>query len=153
MEIKKDMAVSIHYTLKDIDGKVLDTSENNEPLKYLHGYGQMIPGVENSLEGKKIGDSLEVTVEPKDGYGEYDERLIAKVEKAKINADIKLEAGMPLQAETGEGVHVLYVKKIEGEDVYLDGNHPLAGIPLHFSLSVVDVQEATEEEKQHGHAH
>lgn len=153
MEITKDSIVSIHYTLKDTEGRMLDSSENKEPLSYLHGYGQMIRGVEQSLEGKKAGDEFAVEVEPEDGYGEYNERLIAQVKRSQLQAGPEPVVGMGVEAEGPDGIHVLRIIKIDGDTISLDGNHPLAGKKLCFNLSVVGVREATDEEKEHGHSH
>ncbi|RPJ06057.1 MAG: peptidylprolyl isomerase [Spirochaetaceae bacterium] len=153
MEITKDTIVTINYTLKDEKGSVLDTSEKKEPLQYLHGYGKMIPGVEKGLEGRKPGDAFDIKVTAEDGYGKYDERLMTSVKKDLIQTDAELAVGMALQAESPEGVHLLYITKIDGDMVSLDGNHPLAGMDLFFNLSVLDVREASPEEKDHGHAH
>lgn len=153
MEIAKDRVVTLQYTLKDDQGRVLDTSDNQEPLSYLHGYGQMIPGVEKNLEGKKSGDVFDIEVAPDEGYGEYNERLITSVKRNQLEADAKPAVGMAVEAEGPDGMHLLRITKIEGDMISLDGNHPLAGKKLFFNLSVVGVREATAEEKEHGHLH
>lgn len=154
MEITKDKVVVIDYKLTDNDGQELDTSEGREPLHYLHGAGNMIPGLENSLEGKSAGDQLQVTVEPADGYGERNDALQQQVPRDQF-ADVgDLEIGMQFRVPTEDGEHiVITVIEIADEVVTVDGNHALAGVTLNFSVTVREVRDATEEELQHGHAH
>lgn len=153
MTISENKVVTIDYTLKDKDNNVLDTSEGKTPLSYIHGKGQLIKGVENNLEGKKAGDSLQMEVQPADGYGEYNPQLIAKIPRENIDIKEELQIGMPLQVQGDQGTQVVYVAKIEDKEVVLDGNHPLAGAVLYFDVSVKDVREATAEELDHGHVH
>ncbi len=147
MQIAKDSVVSIHYTLTDDAGAVLDSSDGNEPLAYLHGNGNLIPGLEAELTGKAKGAKLEVKVAPKDGYGEFDPQLVHQVPKRQFDGDI--EVGQRFHA----GPSVVTVTKILGDMVTVDGNHPLAGKSLHFKVEVMDVRAATEEELEHGHVH
>lgn len=154
MQIARDTVAAIDYKLTDNDGQVLDTSEGREPLSYLHGAGNLIPGLESALEGQTEGDSLTVTVEPEEAYGERDERLVQQVPMAAFEGVEQVEAGMRFQAtdEQGQG-RVVTVTEVEGDQVTVDANHPLAGQPLNFEVNVVEVRAATDEEIEHGHVH
>lgn len=154
MQIARDTVAAIDYKLTDSDGQVLDTSEGREPLSYLHGAGNLIPGLETALEGQTEGDSLTVTVEPEEAYGERDERLVQQVPMAAFEGVEQVEAGMRFQAtdEQGQG-RVVTVTEVDGDQVTVDANHPLAGQPLNFEVSVVEVRAATDEEIEHGHVH
>ena len=152
MIIEDKRVVLMDYKLTDNDGNVIDQSEK-EPLAYLHGSGQIIPGLEKELAGKTVGDELKVTVSPEEGYGEFDQSLLTKVEKQHLAGIPNLEVGMQVQGESPEGVAVFTVKEITDTEVTLDANHPLAGQTLNFDVKVVEVREATEEELSHGHAH
>jgi len=153
MKISKDSVVTIDYTLKDNSGAVLDTSADREPLSYIQGAGAIIPGLENALEGKQKGESLSVTLASKDAYGDYDESLIVTVPKDKLQVDAEIKVGMQFQTQTQYGPRILIVKAIEGNDIKLDGNHPLAGQELNFDVFIKEVREATKEELEHGHVH
>jgi len=152
MQIQKNCVVSMHYTLKDDSGNVLDSSEGREPLSFLQGAHHIIKGLEAALEGHGVGDKLEVSVEPKDGYGVVQEHLIQKVPKEAFAAIPNLEVGMRLQAETEQGPVPVMVSEIADDYVTVDGNHELAGANLHFSIEITDVREATQEEIDQGHA-
>jgi FKBP-type peptidyl-prolyl cis-trans isomerase SlyD len=152
--IGEKSVVSMHYKLADDDGNVLDSSEGSEPMAYLHGAGNIIPGLENALTGKVEGDSLDVRVEPADGYGEVMQELIQTVDKEAFQGVENVEVGMSFEAQAQNGsVHRVVVKEVEGDSVTIDANHPLAGLVLHFNIDVVGVRDATEEELAHGHAH
>ncbi|MBL8967992.1 MAG: peptidylprolyl isomerase [Spirochaetaceae bacterium] len=152
MIVEKDRVVSIGYSLKDDSGSVIDASEGNEPLVYLHGNGNLIPGLEKRLEGKKAGERVTCVIEPAEGYGEHDESLVFKVTKDEFEgADI--EIGMQFEAHGEEGAQIVTVVGIEGNDVTIDANHPLAGEKLHFDVNIVEVRAATPEELEHGHVH
>ena len=153
MNITKDSVASFHYTLKDDDGNTIDTSEGQEPLPYLHGAGNIVPGLERELEGKVIGDKVSVIVKPVDGYGELNETLIQELPKSMFAGIDDIEAGMDFQAETDNGQQMVTVTKVEGDTVTIDGNHPLAGKNLHFDVEVTEVREASSEELEHGHVH
>jgi len=153
MQIKKDAVVSIHYTLTDNEGEILDTSEGQEPLAYLHGRGNLIPGLEKELEGKKEGDKLNVTIPPEDAYGIRDEQLVRKVSRSSFKEIQDLQPGMQFQSQSEKGLEIFTVTKIEGEDVTIDGNHALADATLTFDVEVTEIREATEEELAHGHVH
>ncbi len=152
--IGDNLVVSMHYKLTDDDGNVLDSSEGSEPLAYLHGSGNIISGLEKALVGKVEGDSLQVRVEPVDGYGEVRPDLIQTVERAVFQGVESVEAGMAFEAKAPDGsLQRIMVKKVDGDEVTIDANHPLAGVVLHFDVDIVGVREATEEEVAHGHAH
>ena len=155
MRVAQNRVVQMHYTLTDEEDKTIDTSEGHEPLAYIQGIGNVIPGLEDALEGKEKGDKLQVTIAPTDGYGERNEEMVQQVSKSGFNAegDEELVAGMQVQIETNDGPSIAMVTKIEGDDVTLDLNHPLAGVMLNFDIEVVDVRASTEEEIEHGHVH
>jgi FKBP-type peptidyl-prolyl cis-trans isomerase SlyD len=152
MIVEKDRVVSIDYTLRDNSGNLIDSSEGSDPLEYLHGNGNIIPGLEKALAGKKAGDKLTCSIAAADAYGERDDSLIFKVNKSEFEgADI--EVGMQFEAHGEEGAQIVTVVGIEGEEVTIDANHPLAGETLNFDVKIVDVREATSEELEHGHVH
>lgn len=153
MPVAQDSVVTIHYTLKDDAGTVLDSSSPQEPLAYLHGHGNLIPGLEKQLEGKNAGEALSVTIAPADGYGEYDDRLVQSVPRRSLRGIKDIKTGMHLHAQTEEGPRTVTVTKVLGDMVTLDANHPLAGKSLHFDVRIEDVRAATEEELSHGHVH
>lgn len=150
----KDMVVSIDYKLTDPEGQVLDSSEGREPLAYLHGHSQIVSGLEQALEGAAEGSHHSVPVPAKAGYGERDERLITVISRAEIGIEEELPVGAQLQVQHPDGgAGIVQVVKVEGEQITLDANHPLAGMDLHFEVDVRAVRAATEEELGHGHAH
>jgi FKBP-type peptidyl-prolyl cis-trans isomerase SlyD len=154
MQIEPQKVVSIDYTLKDDDGNVLDSSQGSEPLSFVYGSGAIIPGLEKALEGKATGDEVSVTVEPEEGYGNYDESLIIQVTKDKFQDPDNVQEGMQVQAQSQDGhTQILTVKSVDGDQVTLDANHPLAGQRLSFDVAVAEVREATQEEIDHGHVH
>ena len=153
MEIAKDTVVSIDYTLKGNDGNVIDSSEGREPLAYLHGHANIVPGLENALTGKQTGDQVDVKVLPSEGYGEVDERLVQRVPKANFPADADLEPGMAFQAQVQGQPMVFRIEEVGAADVKVNGNHPLAGQDLNFSVTVREVRKAEPSEIAHGHVH
>lgn len=153
MKIARHSVVTIDYTLTSPDGEVLDTSKGGEPLSYLHGVGMLIPGLEKNLEGKGAGEGFDVKVAPHEGYGLRDERLVHKVTRKQLPPGLEVELGLELSARGPEGELVMTVVAVEGEEITLDGNHPLAGIELHFTGEVKGVREATKDELSHGHVH
>ncbi|HEY0094135.1 MAG TPA: peptidylprolyl isomerase [Archangium sp.] len=154
MQIAKDSVVSIDYRLHLGDGKIIDESEPGDPLVYLHGYEEIVPGLEKALEGRKAGESLKVEVAPKDGYGEYDPDGVEEVPREDFPPDMELEAGGIVSAtdEDGDDVEFL-VKEVRPKTVVIDFNDPMAGKTLHFEVTVREVRAATKEELEHGHAH
>ena len=153
MQITKNAVALIEFELKDDEGEVLDSSKGGDPLAYIHGVGQLIPRLEEKLAGKSDGDELEVFLQPEDGYGVRVDELVQTVSRGQFPEDAEIRVGMQFQAESEAGMQVVTVVDVEGDDVTLDGNHPLAGIPLHFALKVLSVREATAEELDHGHVH
>ena len=153
MQVQEDKVVGIHYTLKNDAGDVLDSSEGREPLEFLQGKGNIISGLEKALDGKKQGDTVDVSIEPTEGYGEHREELIQDVPKDAFKGVDDLQVGMRFQAQTEQGALPIKVVSIQDDTVTVDGNHELAGERLHFNVSIESVREATDEEKSHGHVH
>ena len=154
MPIVQNSVVTIHYTLKDDAGEVIDSSrEGGEPIAYLHGHGNLVPGLERELEGKNAGDKVVVTVTPADGYGEFDQNLIQQVPRRQLQGIKNIKVGMRLHAQTPQGPRAVTITRLVGDMVTIDGNHPLAGKNLNFDVEVTDVRAATEEELSHGHVH
>ena len=154
MNIQNNSAVSFHYKLTDDDGINIDSSEGKEPLGYLHGAGNIIPGLEKALEGKKVGDSLTVAVTADEGYGEVQKELIQEVPREAFQGIDTIELGMQFEAQTGQGGTVpVTVIAVTDEIVTVDGNHPLAGKNLNFDVTIEEVREASEEELARGHLH
>lgn len=152
--ITKNTVVEIEYRLTNSDGNIIDSSEGYGPLAYLHGNDNLIPGLEAALEGKCLGDELEVTVAPADGYGERDEDLVRVVARDRFDvAGDELEVGMQFQAETEHGIRVFTITEVGSDAVKVDGNHPLAGETLQFWVKVVGLRAASPEEIAHGHVH
>lgn len=154
MQIAENAVVAIHYTLTNDAGDTLDSSrERDEPLAYLHGHGNIIPGLEKALLGKQTGDTLKVTVEPAEGYGERHEGLIQEVPREAFQGVDELEPGMQFQASTDAGPRMFTITDVQDDVVTVDGNHPLAGATLHFDVEIADVRAASAEELSHGHVH
>ena len=153
MNLSNNCVASFHYTLTDSTGKVLDSSEGQEPLSYLHGAGNIIPGLEKALVGKVVGDKLNVSVAAAEAYGERDDAMVQQLDSSMFSGIDQIEVGMEFHAETEHGLQVVTVTGVEGDQVTIDGNHPLAGVDLNFDVEVTDVREATEDEIAHGHAH
>ena len=145
--------VSFHYTLKDTKGTVLESSHGDEPLSYLEGVGQIIPGLESAILGLNKGDKKAVHVKAAEAYGERELELIVQVPREQIpKQDVKV--GDQFQADSGNGhTQVVVVTAVNDQQITVDGNHPLAGQDLHFDVEVLEVREATAEEVEHGHAH
>lgn len=153
MKIADNAVVAIHYTLKDSTGDVLDSSEQQEPLNYLHGAGNIIAGLESALLEKSVGDALEVTVEPAEAYGERNENLVQTVPRSSFEGVEQIDVGAKFEASTDQGPVSVVVTEVTEDSVVVDGNHPLAGQTLHFSVEVIEVREASAEEIDHGHVH
>jgi len=153
MQISKNTVVTLNYTLKNDQGETLDESQDGSFL-YMHGVGGIIPGLENQLEGKTAGDTLTAHIEPADGYGERDDSMVQVVPRDMFEAGHPIEEGIQFHAESPEGdMLTVTVTKIDGDDVTVDGNHPLAGVALNFDINIVDIREASKEEIEHGHVH
>ena len=143
----------MHYTLTNNKGEVLDSSQGGDPLTYLHGSGNIIPGLEKALTGKQVGDKLQVTVEPAEGYGVHDPALVQQVPKRAFQGVPNIEAGMTFHAQSSQGPMRVTVTAVQGDMVTVDGNHPLAGETLNFDVEITEVRAATLEEIAHGHVH
>ncbi|GMV32934.1 MAG: peptidylprolyl isomerase [Chloroflexi bacterium CFX1] len=151
--VKDGLVVSMEYKLT-ADGEVLDSSDEAGPLQFLAGYGNIIPGLESEMTGMKIGESKNVTVQPADGYGEFDEEAFTDVPRSEFPADLKLEEGMELYVTDEDGNHqAAYVAEFDDQTVKLDFNHPLAGAVLEFYVKVIALREPTDDELDHGHVH
>ena len=155
MKVEDHAVVLIHYVLTNDDKEVLDSSEGQEPLAYLHGTGHLIPGLEAQLLGKAAGDKMQVTVEPVDGYGEFNEEMVQTIPRNVFEGVETIEPGMQFQTanEDGSAGQTVTVVSAEKDEVTIDGNHPLAGLTLHFAVDIVEVREASAEELEHGHVH
>ncbi|MBU2810806.1 peptidylprolyl isomerase [Acidithiobacillus thiooxidans] len=153
MIISNDKVVTIDYSLTDEEGELIDSSVGEEPLIYLHGHHGIIPGLEQVLAGHRAGDKVEVSIPPEEGYGDWDEDLVEVVAKEDFDDPEDLEIGTQFETETDEGARLATVIDIEGEEVTVDLNHPLAGMTLNFDVTVLDVRDATAEELAHGHVH
>ena len=153
MKIANKSVVGIDYTLKNETGQVLDSSQGGEPLYYLHGYGNIIPGLEEALVDKSAGDSIQVTIPPEKAYGLRNEDAMVQVHRDQFEGIADIREGMEVQAQGEQGVQIFTVTKIMGDTILLDGNHPLAGQTLYFDVDIKEVREATEEELAHGHVH
>lgn len=153
MQVSASRVVTIHYTLKNDQGEVLDSSQGGEPMAYLHGHGNLIPGLEKALEGKQAGDKLSVKVAPADGYGERDAQLVQQVPRRAFQGVKDIQAGMSFQAQGANGPTRVTVTNVVGDMVTVDGNHPLAGESLNFEVEVTEVRAASPEEMSHGHVH
>jgi FKBP-type peptidyl-prolyl cis-trans isomerase SlyD len=153
MKITKHTVVSMDYTLRNAAGEVLDSSQGRTPLVYLHGVGQLIPGLENELEGQEKGNSKKVVVPAAEAYGERHDDLYHVVPKSGFTGDEEMFEGMQVQLDTDNGPTLAVISAIDGDTVTLDLNHPLAGEELHFEVSIVDLREATADEISHGHVH
>ncbi len=154
MKIGSGSVVGIDYSLHLGDGKVIDASTPGQPMTYLHGEGQIVPGLESALEGLAVGDQKKVVLQPGDGYGEHDPRGLQEVPKHAFPPGFDPQVGMELTAEGQDGEPVPFVvREVKPEAIVIDLNHPLAGKTLHFDVTVREVRAATAEELAHGHAH
>lgn len=153
MQIAERTVASFNYTLTNDAGEVIDSSAGRSPLAYLHGAGNIVPGLEKEMLGHSAGDVFNVLVAPEEGYGMPNPMMIQVVPKAAFQGVDELEVGMEFQAQTPQGPMSVVIAKIEGDEVTVDGNHPLAGQTLHFAIEVTNVREASLEELTHGHVH
>ncbi len=150
MQISENSVVSFDYTLTDDAGQVIDTSEGREPLVYLHGHSNIIPGLEKAMEGQQAGEEMTVQVAPEEGYGPYRDELIQDVPKSAFAGVDKVEPGMSFRAESNAGPMTVTVREVGEETVTVDGNHALAGKVLNFQVAIKSVREATEQEIDQG---
>jgi FKBP-type peptidyl-prolyl cis-trans isomerase SlyD len=153
MQIADNTVASFHYTLTNGAGEVLDSSQGREPLAYLHGAGNIVPGLEKAMTGRSAGDSFKVDVAPEEGYGVHHDGLVQEVPLEAFAGVPQVEPGMRFQAQTPQGMHSVVVTAVSDGMVTVDGNHPLAGQTLHFAIEVTDVRAASAEELAHGHVH
>ena len=154
MKVGKDKVVLMHYTLKNDAGDVIDSSDGADPLPFLQGHGNIIPGLETALEGSKVGDKLDVSIEPEEGYGLRMQDAIQEIPSSALQGVDEVKVGMQLQSQDKDGnAFLVTVTKIEDDKITADGNHPLAGQTLHFSISIESVRKAEAEELSHGHVH
>ncbi|QDV68697.1 FKBP-type peptidyl-prolyl cis-trans isomerase SlyD [Rosistilla carotiformis] len=153
MQITADKVVAFDYKLTDDKGELIDSSEGHEPLLYLHGQGGIIEGLERALEGLKVGDHVNVTVQPEEGYGLRSDELIQEVPRDEFEGDEDIEVGMQFEADTPDGPMIFTIIEVSDEIIHVDGNHPLAGETLTFDVTIREVRDATDEEMEHGHAH
>jgi FKBP-type peptidyl-prolyl cis-trans isomerase SlyD len=151
--IGKNAVVSINYTLTNDAGEVMDTSEGREPLTYLHGSNNLIPGLEKEMEGKSPGQDFKVTIPPAEAYGESNPELVQTLSKEMFKGVDNVEPGMGFTAQGPQGEQNIVVTAVDGDQVTVDANHPMAGKTLHFAVEIVDVRDASEEEIEHGHVH
>ena len=154
MKVGKDKVVLMHYTLKNDKGDVIDSSDGADPLPFLQGHGNIIPGLESALEGSKVGDKLDVSIKPEEGYGERMKDAIQEIPSSALQGVDEVKVGMQLQSQDKDGnAFLVSVTKIEDDKITVDGNHPLAGQTLHFSVSIESIRKAEAEELSHGHVH
>jgi len=155
MTITKNSIATLHYTLKDDAGEVLDIADENNPFLYMHGVGGMIPGLEKALENRAAGENVVVSVPPAEAYGERNPDLTQDVPREMFGEvdDDDMKVGAQFQAQTDQGVEIITVAAIEGDTIKIDGNHPMAGETLHFDVNILDIRDATDEEISHGHPH
>ncbi len=153
MKIQLNSVAVIDYTLRDKSGQVIDSSRGHDPLAYIHGIGNIIPGLEEALTGKGKGDSVKVEIPPEKAYGTRDDSLTMVLPRDSFEGVDDIEIGMSFQADGPDGERVITVIAMEGDDITVDGNHPLAGETLFFEVDIVEVRTATSEELNHGHVH
>jgi len=153
MQIARNKVVTIDFTMYGEGNEVLESSQDDAPLVYMHGIGELPEGLEEELEGKGAGDEVDVTLEPENAYGEYDESLVQAVPREQFEDVEDIEVGMRFEAETDEGPRVVRVVALEDADVIVDANEPYAGRTVRFEVKVLGVREASTEEIEHGHAH
>jgi FKBP-type peptidyl-prolyl cis-trans isomerase SlyD len=155
MTVTKNRVVSIDYTLLDDKHNVIESTSGQRPLDYLHGFGNIIPGLEKMLEGRAQGERFVADVPAAEAYGERDERLIADIPMENFQGlgDDQIRPGMRFHTQSDEGVRMITVTRVENGTVTVDGNHPLAGMDLSFEVTVSGIREASEDELMHGHVH
>ena len=153
MIIEKDKAVSFHYTLKDSDGEQMETSREKDPMSYLHGANNIIPGLEKAMDGRAINDEFSVTIQPEDAYGVRNENNVQRVPLKRLKGVGKVSVGQVLNLQTDKGQVQVTVLKVGRFNVDVDGNHPLAGRELTVDVEVTDIREASAEELEHRHVH
>ena len=153
MQISEQKVVLLNYEVIDDQGQLVDCSEEGDPLAYIHGADQLVPGLETALEGRSQGDKIKVDVPPDQGYGERTDEGVQTVSRAQFDDDSEIDVGMQFEAQDDDGHQIVTVVSVDGESITLDTNHPLAGKTLHFAVEVLEVRNATAEELDHGHVH
>lgn len=152
--VGKDMVVKFNFILRDEAGNTVDSSDDDEPMAYLHGHGQIVPGLERAMNGRNVGEIFEVRVPASEGYGDRNPDGVFEVARTKLPPDITPEVGMDLASQLPDGTFVqLHIIQVKPDAITVDANHPFAGMNLHFRVQVVEVRAATDEEIEHGHAH
>lgn len=153
-KITAGKVVGLSYSLRNDAGVVLDQASTEQPFLYIHGENQIVPGLETALEGLSVGEKKNITVQPEDGYGPVHPGLKMTVNRSQFPGVADIQTGMQFQAQSPEGHGMIFtITDVNGDDVTIDGNHPLAGQALHFSVEVLSLRDATDEEKDHGHVH
>lgn len=152
--VGENMVVTLHHTLKNDGGEVLDESNEEQPLLYLHGANNIVPGLEEALAGKAVGDKVEIIVPPEKGYGMPQKMKPVRLRRSELPEGMPVVRGQVLmmRGKDDRTVH-LWITKVQGSDIVADMNHPLAGENLHFAVEVIDLRAASEDEMTHGHAH
>ena len=153
MQVTINKVISINYTLTDAQGTELDSSRGGAPFAYIHGIGNIIPGLEAALEGQAQGDQINAVIPPEKAYGTRDENLVQHLPRDQFDTDEDIEVGMQFQAMSESGPRMVTVVGVDADTVTIDGNHPLAGVTLHFDVTVMEIRDATDEELSHGHVH
>lgn len=153
MQIAERCVASFHYTLTNAEGEVIDSSSGRGPLTYLHGAGNIVPGLEKAMAGKAVGDRFEVVVDAEEGYGPRHAGLVQVVPRVAFQGVDAIEPGMQFHAQGPQGPMAVVVTRVDTDEVTVDGNHPLAGVALHFAIEITEVRDATVEEVVHGHVH
>ncbi len=153
MKIEDNKVVGIEYTLKDEKGVVMDSNKGQDLLYFIQGLGNIVPGLESAMTGKSKGDTFDVVVKAADGYGEHSEEKIRRIPRDVVKHLKNLEVGAMLQAQGPNGVEVVTITEMNDTEIVLNGNHPMAGHDLYFSVRVGEIRNATAEELEHGHAH
>ncbi|MCB1179410.1 MAG: peptidylprolyl isomerase [Leptospiraceae bacterium] len=152
MKISKNSVVNFDYKLTDTEGNLLDSSDG-QPFAYIQGMGQIIRGLEEAMEGKGSGEEFNITIQPENAYGTYNEELVASIPKSQFDTSMDIQPGMQFNAEREGQYYTITVVEVQEEEVVVDGNHPLAGVVLNFDVKITDVRDATKEELEHGHVH
>jgi len=153
MIVEKDKAVSFHYTLKDADGEQMETSRDKDPMSYLHGANNIIPGLEKAMEGRSVNDEFSVTVEPEEAYGVRNENNVQRLPMKRLKGIGKVSVGQVLTLQTNKGPVQVTVLKVGRFNIDVDGNHPLAGKQLTFDVEITGIRDASDEELEHRHVH
>jgi FKBP-type peptidyl-prolyl cis-trans isomerase SlyD len=154
MPLKENQVVSINFTLKDNDGNIIQATTKEEPFSFLSGNEQILPKLEENIGGMLIGSKKTVVLDPENAYGNFSESAVRTVNKSEFPEGTELKVGMGYYADTPDGKQLPFtIKNIEGENITLDFNHPLAGKTLTFEVELLNLRDATQEELSHGHVH